>query len=130
METLAIVGGRPPNEVDILLNRVKEIQSKCQHRYKIGDPDLKLKPSLVADIYSASDDQGHFFKITYKCNLCSDYKISSTASTCVKCLGEMKIVQRGEEVSKYYPYEARSLEAIISACSQCGFKVVHAQLSR
>lgn len=128
------IGGRKQNRVDGLHLKIKQIQKKCKHDFRIlGKP--RLTESLVPGIYVGFVAMGGGTRgirgipscIEQKlvCLKCSKEKIANIVETCPKCLGSMKQgeVQGVYSRIQYFGEDYLYYSIVLSKCSNCGFTI-------
>lgn len=117
----------PRNIVDALLERVKQIQGSCAHKFRVLQ-EPKLKESLVKGIFIALDASSHSdtaeVAMKIHCEHCSKEEEVLVSERCPKCLGRMHNLRGLERREKYFGADYVYYAAKLKRCKGCGFTVV------
>ncbi len=92
----AISDERLPNEVEILLKRIKEIQDTCEHEWKRIEPEglNEVRSDKIytgRKTYRGTNPTGELYKIFTVCIKCNSTYNWDPEKTCFQCLGELAL---------------------------------------
>jgi len=117
----------PTNEVDGLLEQVRQIQSVCDHDFRMIER-LDLVESKVAGVFIGGVGLRSEF-MSIRCLKCSDRAFVPVYLFCPECQGKM--IDRGQvNRRKYLGFGSQIVglgflyKARLTQCENCGFRVV------
>ena len=115
---------RVPNQVDLLIKEIKNIQAQCQHLFSPID-QIILEESIIPGVYLANDHYGYTGvpSINTQCMYCSLQKKFLVTEKCPKCMGEMTKGSLGLR-EKYHGVADNYNASRIYYCKNCGFSLV------